>query len=113
VSTVWETRYRLFLETLEETAGLLNNKESITSTEYKEQMSRLLMGVIMLLRQHRVNKHGQCLYCGWARWYRRVWWQRPRCTVYRTLDFALRQPMDVVLRLRNSSDLRLGEEKSE
>jgi hypothetical protein len=54
---------------------------------------RLLTGVIMLLRQHQLNKRGQCKYCGW-RW--RLWHRQPQCTVYRSVDFAMRQPLDVV-----------------
>jgi hypothetical protein len=35
---------------------------------YGGEMVRLLAGVVMLLRQHRVNKRGQCNYCGWTWW---------------------------------------------
>ncbi len=47
----------------------------------------------MLLSQHRVNNQGQCHYCG-RRW--QLWHKQPHCTVYRSLDFALRQPLDMV-----------------
>jgi hypothetical protein len=56
-------------------------------------MVRLLTGVVMLLRQHCVNTQGQCAYCG-RRW--RFWQKQPQCTVYRCLDFAMRQPLNMV-----------------
>jgi hypothetical protein len=49
--------------------------------------------VIILRRRHRVNKQGQCHYCGRC-W--RFWQKQPQCTVYWCVDFALRQPLDVV-----------------
>jgi hypothetical protein len=55
----------------------------------------LRAAAVMLLRQHQLNKRGQCKYCGW-RW--RLWHRQPQCTVYRSLDFAIRQPLDVVRR---------------
>ena len=52
----------------------------------------------MLLREHRTNKRGQCQFCGWTRRARRFWHRRPRCTVYRALDFAFRERLDTVWR---------------
>jgi hypothetical protein len=95
VSNVWETRYRLLLEQLGALANQLKGQESTAHAVRNDQMVRLLTGVVMLLRQHRVNKRGQCQYCG--RWWR-FWQTQPQCTVYRCTDFALRQPLDVVLR---------------
>ncbi len=98
MSNVWKTRNRLFLEYLEKLAGQLRGKESIAPAELEEQLLRLLTGVVMLLRQHRLNKRGQCKYCGWASWTWRFWHRRSQCTVYRCLDFAMRQPVDAVWR---------------
>lgn len=62
----------------------------------EEQIVRLLTGVLGLLRQHQVNKQGQCRFCGWTRWRWRWWRRRPQCTVYRAFDFAMGQPPDIV-----------------
>jgi hypothetical protein len=97
VSSVWETRYRLLVETLENIIERLLDEEARTPAESTEQTVRVLIGVLTLLRQHRVNKHGQCSYCGWTRWYWRSWRRRPQCTIFRSLDFVLRQPVDVVM----------------
>lgn len=98
VSHVWETRNRLVLEYLEKRADQLRNKESVAPAELEEQLVRLLTGMAMLLRQHRLNKRGQCEHCGWTRWTWRFWQRQPQCTVYRCLDFAMRQPLDAVWR---------------
>jgi hypothetical protein len=95
VSNVWQTRYRLLLEQLEELADQLSGEEPITQPVLEDQTVRLLAGVLMLLRQHQLNGQGQCKYCGW-RW--RLWHGHPLCTVYRSVDFAMRQPLDVVLK---------------
>lgn len=105
MSNVWQTRYRLLLEQLEALADQLSGKEPITQPVLEEQTERLLTGVVMLLRQHRLNKRGQCNYCG-SRW--RLWHGHPLCTVYRSVDFAMRQPLDVVRkRLREDEAKRL------
>ncbi|MGH3801395.1 MAG: hypothetical protein ACRDTD_14910 [Pseudonocardiaceae bacterium] len=96
MSNVWKTRDGLSLEHLEKVAGQLRSKEPIAPAELEEQLARLLTGVVILLRQHRVNKRGQCEYCRWTRWTWRVWHRRPQCTVYRSLDFAMKQPLDAV-----------------
>jgi hypothetical protein len=98
VSNVWETRHRLVLEYLEKLAGQFRSKEQVAPAELEEQVVRLLAGAVMLLGRHRVNKRGQCEYCGWARWTWRLWHGRPQCTVYLSLDFAMRQPLDLVWR---------------
>jgi hypothetical protein len=92
VSNIWETRYRLLLEQLEALANQLRDQEPTAQAVRNDQLVRVLTGVVMLLRQHRVNKQGQCSYCG-GRW--RFWRTQPQCTVYRCLDFALRQPLDM------------------
>jgi hypothetical protein len=38
----------------------LSSVEPLEPAELTEQAVRLLTGVVMLLRQHRVNKRGQC-----------------------------------------------------
>ena len=96
MSNVWETRHRLLLEQFDELADQIRSKEQVAPAILEEQTVRLLAGVVMLLRQHRVNKRGQCEYCGWTRWTWRLWRWRPKCTVYLSLDFAMRQPLDVV-----------------
>jgi hypothetical protein len=98
VSTVWETRHRLLLERLETLARQLRQDEELAPATLEEQTVRLLAGVIMLLKQHRVNKRGQCNYCGWTHRTWRLWRRRPLCTVYSAFDFALSQPLDLLWR---------------
>ena len=96
MNNVWQTRCRVLLEQLEALAHRLRNKQPIPPTALDEHTVRLLVGVIMVLRQHRVNKLGQCKYCAWTS---RTWWfwsSRPQCTVYLSLDFAMSQPLDLV-----------------
>ena len=57
---------------------------------------RLLAGVLMLLRQHEINKRGQCRFCGWSRKKWQFWRRRPLCTVYRNLNFAMNRNSDEV-----------------
>ncbi|MCA1674729.1 MAG: hypothetical protein LC799_21895, partial [Actinobacteria bacterium] len=57
---------------------------------------RLLMAAVRLLRQHEVNKRGQCKFCGWTRWVMRFWRRRRQCTVYSALVFAVEQDLDAV-----------------
>lgn len=96
MSNVWQTRRRLMLERLEELANRLRSDEEIASAVLEEQTVRLLAGVVMLLRQHRVNQRGQCQYCGWTGWTWRLWRGRPQCTVHLSFDFAMRQRLDAV-----------------
>lgn len=84
------------MEYFEELADQLRREDPIAPEVCKEHLVRLLTGVVMVLRQHRVNNKGQCDYCGRPRWTWRFWRRRPRCTVDRGLDFALRQPLDMV-----------------
>jgi hypothetical protein len=95
VSNVWETRYRLLSERLEQLADRLTTEQPIATADLEEQTVRLLAAVVMLLRQHKLNKRGQCRFCtAPRRW--RLWQRRPQCTVYRSLDFAMRQRPDAV-----------------
>lgn len=93
VGNIWETRNLLLLEQLECLTEKLGGEEPMEPTEVEEQAVRLLASAVMLLRLHRVNKRGQCKYCGWTRWAWRFWYRRPRCTVRMSLDFAMRQPL--------------------
>ncbi len=96
MSNVLETRNRLILEYLEKLADQLSGGKSIASATLEEQTVRLLASVVMLLRQHRVNKRGQCRFCGWQVKTWRFWRRRPPCAVYRSLSFAMGQKIDAV-----------------
>lgn len=63
MSNVWQTRCLVLVEQLGVLANRLRSKQPIASTSLEEHTARLLVGVLMLLRQHRVNKRGQCHYC--------------------------------------------------
>ncbi|MGQ0719703.1 MAG: hypothetical protein ACT4NP_20765 [Pseudonocardiales bacterium] len=65
-------------------------------TALEERTVQLLATVLTLLRQHPVNKRGQCRLCGWTRWKWRFWRRRRRCTVYAALDHVMGQSLDVV-----------------
>jgi hypothetical protein len=96
VSTVWETHRRVLWERLDAFAKQLRHDDAPAPPKLEELTVRLLTGVLMLLRQHRINKRGQCRYCGWTRLTWRLWRRRPQCTVYRSLDFVMGQPLDLV-----------------
>jgi hypothetical protein len=96
VSTVWQIRCRALLERLEALGYHLRKNQPGVLTAREEHTARLLVGVVMLLRQHRVNKYGQCRYCAWTSRTWSLWHRRPQCTVYLTLDFAMSQPLDLV-----------------
>jgi hypothetical protein len=84
------------LERLEALGYQLRQNQSGVLTAREEHTARLLVGVVMLLRKHRLNKYGQCRYCAWTS---RTWILRhirPQCTVYLSLDFAMSQPLDLV-----------------
>lgn len=95
VNNVWETRYRLIMERLEELAERLSSGEPIALSTLEEQTARLLTGVVMSLRQHNVNKRGQCRFCTAPHLTWRFW-RRPPCTVYRNLNFAMNQGLGEV-----------------
>lgn len=94
--SVWQTRYRLLGEQLDELAEQLGGDQPHESGAVTEHTVRLLAAAAMLLRQHSVNKRGQCAFCGWTRWRWRFWHRRPQCTVYSILCFAMSQGLDVV-----------------
>jgi hypothetical protein len=95
VSNVWQTRRRVLLQQLKELAGKLRHEEPIPPTVLKEQTTRLLAGTLMLLQRHDVNERGQCRICSRPRTWQ-FWRRKPQCTVYQSLDFAMRQPLEFV-----------------
>jgi len=96
MTTMWKTRHRLLLEQLEEWVNWLGGDEPRESVIVEEQALRLLAAAVILLGQHAVNKRGQCKFCGWTRWKWRFWRRRRKCTVFRALDRAMTQGVDVV-----------------
>lgn len=109
VITVQEAWYRLFREELEELTDRLSGKKAVSPVVTEDQVVQLLAVVAILLRQHHVNKRGQCQFCKRGRWKWRPWNRRPPCTVYRTASFVMGQGLDEVwCRLFES----LGEEWS-
>jgi len=77
VSNVWQTRRRVLLEQLEELAGKLRSEEPIPPAVLKEQTTRLLAGMLMLIRRHDVNERGQCRVCRWSRTWQ-FWRKKPQ-----------------------------------
>lgn len=109
VGSVQGAWYRLFREELDGLADQLSGKKSALPAITEDQIVQLLAVAAMLLRQHRVNKRGQCKFCGGLRWKWRLWSRRPPCTVYRTVTFVMGQGLDEVwCRLFES----LGKERS-
>lgn len=96
MTTVWNTRYRLLVEQLEEWVDCLGGDESRESAVVEELALRLLTATIVLLGRHAVNKRGQCSLCGWTRWKWRFWRRRRKCTVFQALDRAMTQGVDIV-----------------
>lgn len=96
MSNVQEVRHRLLCEQLEQWVERLGGEEPVEPEVVKEVSVRLLAMAAILLRQHVVRKRGQCQSCGWTRREWGLWRRRPRCSVYRALDFAMRQELDVV-----------------
>lgn len=92
-------RYRVLLEQLEELADQIGNGDlgQVDEPAYAyEKTVRLLAAALMLLRQHHVNKQGQCRCCGRTRLKWQLLTRRPRCTVYSAFGFAMEQGLDVV-----------------
>jgi len=96
MTTVWQTRYRLLLEELEQWMDWLGGNEPRESVVVEEQALRLLTAAVVLLGQHAVNKRGQCKFCGRTRWKWRFWRRRRKCTVFQAVDRAMTQGIDVV-----------------
>jgi len=95
VSTVWETTHRLLVERHVALAEQLSAEEPVEPAVLEEHTVRLLLVVLTLLGRHRVNKRGRCRFCG-RKWSWRVWRPQPRCTVFRTVEHAMGQGLDVV-----------------
>lgn len=74
----------------------LSGEEPTEPTAVRELTVRLLTGVVTLLKQHEVNKRGQCKFCGWTKWYWRLWRPRRRCTVFQAADRAMHEGIEVV-----------------
>jgi len=91
-----EVWYRLFREQLEELADRLSGKKSVSPVKTENQIVQLLAVAAILLRQHHVNRRGQCQLCWSSRWKWRPWNRRPPCTVYRTASFIMGQGLDEV-----------------
>lgn len=72
-TTSGETRDRLLFEHLERLATHLRADELLTPDQLEEQVLRLLTGGLILLKQHKTNKRGQCRYCGWTWWTWQLW----------------------------------------
>lgn len=66
MSSVWEARHRLLIKQLDELADLLSSAEPPELAVLTKYTVRLLATAAMLVRQHHVNKHGQCKYCCWT-----------------------------------------------
>lgn len=97
MTNVWQTRHRLSSELLQNLAEWLSSDdEPRAPAVLEEQTVRLLAVAVILLRQHQVNKRGQCRFCRWTTWTWRFWRRRRRCTVHQALDLAMYQNLDVV-----------------
>lgn len=96
MSNVWQTRHRLFAERLHDLAEWLGDGGPRDPAVLDEELARLLAVALALLRQHQVNKRGQCQFCNWTRWSRRFWCRRRRCTVHQAMDLGLGQTLDFV-----------------
>lgn len=96
MSGVQEIRHRLLFEQLKQWVEKLSGENPVEPEVVKELAVRLLAMAVMLLRQHEVNKRGRCRFCGWSTWRWSFWCRRPRCTVFRSVDLAIGQGLDVV-----------------
>jgi hypothetical protein len=103
---VWQTQ-RLFLELFQKLAEWLSDDEPIAPVVLEEQLAMLLAVAITLLRQHHVNKRGQCLLCGWTRWKWRFWRRRRRCTVHQAVEFICYRFAKMKMRMSGSFRLEL------
>lgn len=96
MSGAQEKCYLLLRDELEEVTDRLSGKKVVPPAVTEDQIVHLLAVVAILLRQHQVNKWGQCQFCGSSRWKWRFWSRRPSCTVYRTASFVMGQGLDKV-----------------
>ena len=96
MSDFWETRHRLLAQQCEKLVNQLSGKETPGQVLVEEQAVRLLTGAVLVLRQHKPNKRGRCRACAAPGRIWRFWLRRPPCAVYRDLNFAMSQGLDVV-----------------
>lgn len=96
VKNVWETRHRLLLEQLQQWTAWLSGEKPTEPGSVDDLVVRLLTGVVTLLKQHEVNKRGQCKFCGWTTWRWRLWRPRRHCTVFQTVDRAMKESIELV-----------------
>jgi hypothetical protein len=96
VRSVGEMKHRLWTDQLAQWVEKLSDEKPIEPEALTELTVRLLATAVMVLRQHGVNKRGQCRLCTPSLRMLRFWWRRPPCTVCRAFDFAMGQPWDVV-----------------
>jgi len=90
--SVWETQHRLWAEQLKSLLSGKHGSRELTA----EQTRRLIIAAYVVLRQHQINKRGQCRLCYRSR---TGWWPRRRraCTVHLTFTVAMTQPLNIVL----------------
>jgi hypothetical protein len=96
VTSVGEMKHRLWTEQIAQWVEKLSGEKPVEPEALTELTVRLLAMAVMVLRQHVVNKRGQCRLCRPSLRMWRLWWRRPPCTVRRAFDFAMGQPWDVV-----------------
>jgi len=96
MSNVWGMRYRLRGEELAQWVQWLSGAEPRQQAVLDERILQLLATLLILLRQHHVNRRGQCRFCRATRWKWRFWHRRRCCTVYRALDYSMGQSPDVL-----------------
>lgn len=80
----------MLCEHFEELAEKLSGERPILPEILEDLVVQLLTPALTLLRQHTMNKRGQCKFCGWTRWKWRFWRRRRPCTVFQALDLAMR-----------------------
>jgi hypothetical protein len=87
MSDVWGVKHRLLLERVD----VLHRDMDVIADE---EIARLVCAAYVALRQHRVNKRGQCRHCHRPG----SWWPRRRktCTVHQVFAMAMEQPFPVV-----------------
>lgn len=94
VRSVHETRYRQLQAELKEFTDQLSGAKAVSPAKTRNQIVQALAVVAILLRQHQINKRGQCKFCARPRWRWRFWSRRPSCTVYRTASFVMNQELE-------------------
>ena len=96
VRSVWEMKHRLWTEQLQQWVEKLSGEKPVEPEVVKELAVRLLAMAVILLRQHAVNKRGQCRSCGRPVRMWRFWGTGHRARCVGLFDFAMGQPWDMV-----------------